>query len=531
MKIRLIEPAPTGQHVFIGSNLPRLGLPLIATILAERGHDVKVYVETLTPVDWDDVVSADLVGLSATTATAPATYAIADGLACLGLPTVIGGSHVTFEPEEALEHCSYVVRGEGHFTILELLEALEGQRPLSEVAGLSYRTRSGRIVHNVDRGFCSLEEFQALPWPDLSLVEGHESMFTKPFMTQWGCPYNCDFCGVIRLFGRQVRYRPVDDVLQQLKSAFRGENVFFYDDNFVASRKRTVELLRRVVDEGIETHWAAQVRADSVYVSKRTREIDHELLKLMRDSGCFTVYVGYESVNPEALKSFNKQQDVQTIIDSIEAFHKYDIKVHGMFVLGADADTVESIRATVDFAIDHGIDTAQFLVLTPCPGTPFFDRMMAQGRIITRDWTLYDGHHVVTRTMNISPYELQVEAIRAMSRFYSRKDVARAIAGDVLRTAPFLAGLLLRDLKLSVRLPKIAVDAIMPEKRNRVLNELQRLIGYRDWDRILRRFAPLSLYKSERQLLAQWAKQPWSALHLKRLRLIPPMGKEPMKAG
>jgi len=89
----------------------------------------------------------------------------------------------------------------------------------------------------------------------------------------------------------------------------------------------------------------------------------------------------------------------------------------------------------------------------------------------------------------------------------------------------------LRDLKLSVRLPKIAVDAIMPEKRNRVLNELQRLIGYRDWDRILRRFAPLSLYKSERQLLAQWAKQPWSALHLKRLRLIPPMGKEPMKAG
>ncbi|MHB0875135.1 MAG: B12-binding domain-containing radical SAM protein [Anaerolineae bacterium] len=529
MKIRLIEPRPVGAHVFGTSALPRLGLPLIGTMLAERGHDVKIYVESFGPVDWDDVTSADLVGLSATTATVPAAYAIADGLKYLGIPTVIGGSHVTFMASEALEHCNYVVRGEGHFTMLELLGALGDDACLSAIPGLSFRRRDGSPVHNEDRSGCSLAEFQSLPWPDMSLIVGHELMFTKPLMTQWGCPFNCDFCSVVKLFGRQVRYRPVDDVVEQLRNNYQGENMFIYDDNFVANRERTVQLLRRIVDEGLEVHWGAQVRADVVYTNRATREVDHELLKLMRDSGCYTVYIGYESVNPEALKAYNKQTDVQAIIDSIKAFHQYDIKIHGMFVLGSDADTVESIRETVDFTIEHGIDTVQFLVITPAPGTAYYERMEAQGRIITRDWSLYDGHHVVARTMNLSPYELQVEAIRAMSRFYSGREVAAAFTGNILRTAPFFAGLLLRDVKLSVNLPKIVVHALNPVRRQTVLNEVQRLVGYRDWSKILRRFAPLSLYTSNRQLVQKWGKQPWSELHLERLRLIPALRSQPTR--
>ena len=131
--------------------------------------------------------------------------------------------------------------------------------------------------------------------------------------------------------------------------------------------------------------------------------------------------------------------------------------------------------------------------------------MEAQGRIITKDWSLYDGHHVVTRTMNLSPYELQVEAIRAMTRFYSGREVAAAYTGNILRTAPFFAGLLLRDLKLSVNLPKIVVHALDPVHRQTVLNEVQRLVGYRDWSKILRRFAPLSMYTSNRKLVTHWA--------------------------
>jgi len=528
MKIRFIEPKPMGAHVFNTAALPRLGAPLMATMLAERGHDVRVYVQSLAPVDWDDVTSADLVGISTTTATAPAGYAIADGLKYVGVPTVMGGSHVTFVPDEALDHCNYVVRGEGHFAIHELVEVLEGGRDAGDVAGLSYRERDGRILHNEARQSCSLEEFQGLPWPDLSLVVGHENMFTKPMMTQWGCPYNCDFCSVIKMFGRQMRYRTVDDILRQLHLRYRGENIFFYDDNFLANRRRSVELMRRMVGEDTEVYWGAQVRADSVYLNRATREVDHELLGLMRDSGCFTVYVGFESVNPEALKAYNKQQDVATIIDSIKAFHQYDIKIHGMFVLGSDADTVESIRGTVDFAVEQGIDTVQFLVLTPAPGTAYYERMVAEGRLITRDWTLYDGHHVVARTMNMSPYELQVEAIRAMSRFYSAGEVTRAYAGNILRTAPFFAGLLVRDVRLSINLPKIAIEALLPRRRSGVLSELQRLVGYKDWSKILRRFGPLALRSSNHQLLEQWARQPWSALHLERLKLIPALAKKPL---
>ena len=209
-------------------------------MLAGSGHDVRIDCEVLAPVDLDDLLGADLVGISSTTATAPAAYRLADLLGTAGVPVVLGGPHVSFCADEALGHANYVVRGEGEQTIGELVACLEEGRPLEEVRGLSFRAGDGEPHHNPARPRCTQEEFERLPIPDLSLIEGHRRMTAKPLMTQWGCPFDCEFCSVVTMFSRAVRHRRTDQVLAELEG-LGAERVFFYDDNFVVNKARTTE--------------------------------------------------------------------------------------------------------------------------------------------------------------------------------------------------------------------------------------------------------------------------------------------------
>jgi radical SAM superfamily enzyme YgiQ (UPF0313 family) len=148
LKIRLIEPAPPSVNILSYGFYPRLGLPLIGAALKAAGHDVLIYCPQAAPIDRDDVASADLVGISTTTSTAPAAYALADELRAAGLRVILGGPHPTFVPDDALPHADFVARGEGgDGLILELIEALAGERELESVRGLSF-WRDRRAVHN-----------------------------------------------------------------------------------------------------------------------------------------------------------------------------------------------------------------------------------------------------------------------------------------------------------------------------------------------------------------------------------------------
>ncbi len=483
MRIRLVETRATSHNVYDHSRLPRLGLPQIGAILARAGHDVRITVETLAPVDWDDLLQADLIGFSTTTATTPPAYAMADRLREAGRTVVFGGAHVTFLPDEALYHADYVVRGEGHATMLELVRALEAGGDVSQIAGLSYHGLAGPI-HNPDRPPCDNATFGALPIPDLSLIDGRERMFTVPVMTQWGCPYDCDFCSVIKMFGRRVRFRPVEDVLDQLAALPAGSEVFFYDDNFVVDKRRTKAILRGMLERGIDITWSAQMRAEAVLLHNQSGAWDTELLELMAATHCYWVYIGFESVNPEALREYRKHQSVDQIAESIRAFHAYRIPIHGMFVLGCDADTRETIRATVDFAIEHGIDTVQFLTITPLPGTDFYERMKAEGRLLSEDWSLYDGHHVLIQPRHLTPYELQVETMRGMLRFYAPRRAWGMLLGNLARELPFLLRLLLRERRVQITLPKVALLSFMPRRWPQIPEVLQSALDRASWRRL-----------------------------------------------
>ena len=393
MKIRLIEPISPSRHLWSKSYFVRLGLPMIGAALVEAGHDVRIFNPQLAPIDWADVYSSDLVGISSTTSTIIEAYRIGDDLRRRGIPVVIGGSHVTFMADEALQHADYVARGEAGETIMvELAETLAGDRELGSITGISYRGEDGKAVHAPLHERC--EDLDTLPFPDLTLVDGWERITNTPIMTSWGCPFDCTFCSVTAMFGKKYRFRSAESVVAEIKQK-NPEKIFFYDDNMAANRKRLKRLLQLMIDEGITVPWGAQVRTDVVR--------DQELLELMRASKCDFVALGLESVNQATLDSFEKSQTVGDIEHAIKVLHDYGIRAHGMFVLGADHDTPDSVSDTVKFAKKNKIDTVMLNILTPLPGTQQFEELDAEGRILERDWSFYDAQHVVFRPKQMTP--------------------------------------------------------------------------------------------------------------------------------
>ena len=300
-RVSFIEAGSPGLHIFSKFPIPRLGAVLLPTILRERGYEVKAFVENVAEPDWSFIESSDLVYISTITSTAIRAYRMAKRLKALDIPVIIGGTHPTFLPDEALEYADFVIRGEGEHSLVELLEYMEKGTPaLTGIKGLSYRGRDGRIVHNTSREF--IEDLDSLPEPDFSLVHNWNASNPYPLSTSRGCAYDCKFCSVIRMFGKSYRFKSVEATLKKLKHVASTSKAikFIVDDNFAANKRRTKEILRGMIAEGIKTLWSAQVRVDVAS--------DPELLRLMADSGCHTLYIGFESINPKTLEEYNKKQ-------------------------------------------------------------------------------------------------------------------------------------------------------------------------------------------------------------------------------
>jgi radical SAM superfamily enzyme YgiQ (UPF0313 family) len=427
MKISLIEPRSPDYHVYSGIAIPRLGLPMLATLLKQQGHDVKVYVEDVEEISGQtalEIIRSDLVGISLLSSTAPRGYAMARLLSLRQVPVVFGGVHPTFVPEEPLQYGDYVIRGEAETSFPALVEALENGEDLSEVPNLVYRD-GDQIVHNEREKQCP--DLNALPTPDLNLLHGRKDLRILPVLTTRGCPHACTFCSVSGMFGRAYRMTDVDRLMEAARE-WKGKNIFFCDDNFTAVPSRTKELLDKMLTlDRVPRKWHAQVRAETYQ--------DKELMDLMRRTNCERVFVGYESVDQRVLDDYNKHLSVRQIKESIAGFHDYDISVHGMFMFGADHDDQETFERTIGFAADNQIDTVQFLILTPVPGTDLFHRLDDEGRIITYDWSLYDGHHVVFEPERMSPLELQLGTLRANRRFYSVRSAVRSLSSFRFTTA------------------------------------------------------------------------------------------------
>ena len=384
-RVTLIEPKNSHLHIFSRFELPRLGGVLLATILRNQGYEADALFASPEEA-LRAPLSADLVGISTITATAPGAYRIADELRRRGTPVVLGGPHASFLPEEALQHAD--------FSLLRV----NGGKPF--------------------------------------LTPGHGRP-TIPIQTSRGCPFDCTFCSVTGMFGRRYRHRSTANVLSELtRYDPRHCFLFFYDDNFTANPRRSKELLREMIRLNLGFKWSTQVRTD---VAK-----DPEMLDLMAEAGCNYLYIGFESVDPVALREMHKSQTVAEMRTAIREIHRRRIGIHGMFVFGFDSDTPQTARATVDFALQERVDTAQFLILTPLPGSDFYGKVLQEARLLDRNWDTYDAHHVKYLPRGFTPWELQQAQIQAHARFYAPLRVAgRLIRGSL---TSFVIGLYARGL-------------------------------------------------------------------------------------
>ena len=403
-KIAFIEPR-CSFNSYGYFRFPLMGSLCLGTILKGAGHDVMLFRENVKSVydkgrGWlqETLTKVDVVAMSLMTSTAERGYQIADAIRKVTpkVRIVMGGSHATYMPEEAANHADLVVKGEGEEIILD---AVENRNLIGIIQAPPVKNLS------------------SYPIPDLSILsEKNRPPRQAPISTSRGCPFDCVFCTVSATFGRKCRFRDPEQVLEEINMRISEgyKKLFFYDDNFAINKERTKDMLRGMLEKKLKISWSAESRAD---IAK-----DKELLELMAKTNCNTMLIGFESVNPESLNAYNKKQDIDDIKECIKSLHEYGIRVHGMFVLGSDADDENTARDTVRFCHEMKVDSVQFSVLHPLPGSRLYDILESENRIFTKKWSLYDGSHVVFKPLKMTPVELQSKYIWAWKKFYSLRN-------------------------------------------------------------------------------------------------------------
>ena len=421
-----IEPTSTQLNIFSAFTLPRLGSFILAGLVNRRASwRARVFIEGRRRFDLQAWIAEhgrpDLVGISSVTTTAKRGYTVADECRSLGIPVIMGGPHVTFLPDEALAHAELVVRGEGERAMSALLDLWDGgyvkaaDASYAAVPNLSWQDSSGVVRHNPVAPW--ITDLDALPVPDFSLADGTAECrlggrTTVMVQTSRGCPFDCSFCSVTGMFGKKFRFRSVKSVLEEVRRYDRpGHFVFFCDDNFTANKRRARELVEAMIQEKFRFQWSTQVRTD---VAR-----DPELVRLMKRAGCHTVFIGFESVNPKSLAEMKKSQSLEDIKDAIRVVQQAGIHIHGMFVFGFEEDDWSTVEATVEFARRMKLTSAQLLILTPLPGSELYQRLGVEARITSKDWDLYDAHHVVFRPAGFTPFELQCAQVYGHTRLYA----------------------------------------------------------------------------------------------------------------
>jgi len=399
MKVLLIQPEhPSSVRLFGRVYMSSLTLPAVA---AATPPDVEVTIvdENVSRVNLRQ--PADLVGITALTPNAPRAYAIADAFRGRGVPVALGGVHPTLVPEEAAQHADIVVLGEA-----------EGVWP--------------QVVCDVERGSWepvyqgSRPDLKNLPVPRRDLLKNSRYFPVPKMEVSRGCPFNCCFCSTTAFFGRQMRYRPAEEVIAEIRSlGHLPTALFFTDNNIVGYHEYARELFEALIP--LHIRWIGQASLDAVH--------DEELLDLAARSGCCSLLIGFESLTPEGLAEANKK--VNQIIDYQEAvwrLHRRGISVIGCFVVGLDSDDAGVFQRTGEFIERTNIDVPQVTVLTPYPGTDLRQKLLAEGRIWDSNWSHYDVTRVTFHPARMTAEELQSGYDDLIRRIYSYPAILRRIA-------------------------------------------------------------------------------------------------------
>ncbi len=379
--------------------------PLTLTTLAslippEIPHEVSLIDEGIDEIRPDEI-DADLVGISAITGTAPRAYEIAAQLRRRGLPVVLGGVHPTLLPEEAQRHADATVVGYAEESWPQLLRDFV----------------AGRMQSRYDQS--KTLSLANLPLPQRHLFDTSLVNVAHTLEATRGCIYQCDFCVVPVAWGKPLQ-KPVADVIADIRQ-MRAKRLIFLDLNLIADVDYAKELFTALIP--LKITWGG--------LATTTIAWDDELLDLAARSGCRGLLLGFESLSQASLnetkKSFNMRRDYHFVVQQL---HDRGIAIMGCFVFGFDHDTLDSFDETFEFVMESKMDLPRYAIQVPFPGTGVYKRLLAEGRITTQNWSLYDGQHVVYQPKQMTAEQLLENAGRTWRKTYRYSSILKRLAGS-----------------------------------------------------------------------------------------------------
>lgn len=375
---------------------PQLTMPLLAALTPPE-VDITHTDEIVQKVRYDH--SFDLVGITSTTCAAPHAYQIADEYRARGVPVILGGPHPTLMPNEAKLHADSVVIGEAEGVWRQLIKDFQGRR----LKGFYRSMRPPSL--------------KGLPWARRDLIKGR-SYGRGVIIATRSCPHMCGYCMLRHFYHHDYRVRPVEEVVAEVAS-IKEKAVIFWDDNIVGDISYAKRLFSALIPLG--KWWTSQATIDVAQ--------DPELLRLAAQSGCKAFFIGLESINSESLKEthkgFNKPKQY---LAAIRKLHDFGIAIQIGLVFGFDHDDVSVFERTLEFIEMAGVDVASIGSLTPFPGTPLFEKLEREARIITYDWSKYNARtEVVFRPRRMSPDQLQAGVDWLTRHFYSIESISRRL--------------------------------------------------------------------------------------------------------
>ncbi len=380
--------------------LPSLGLLYLAAVTPPN-HELRYFEAQGDGEEPPEVYDCDIVAINTFSAQVFEAYAIADRLRAAGVRVAMGGLHVTVRPDEALRHADYVFIGEGENVWPAAVAAIE--------CGTSQHVWKAADFPSID--------VADLPVPRYDLLAGRPyNRF--PVQTTRGCPWRCDFCASNVMLRQAYRKRPVEDVVRDVRVLQRLHKrpfVEFADDNTFVDKAWGKELCRQLLP--LNVHWFTET---DISVAD-----DPELLTLMRRSGCRQVLIGLESPEPRALEGLEMRANFKArrwsnCLESLRRIQEHGITVNGCFILGLDSHTPEIFEEVLDFSLQVPLYDVQITVLTAFPGTPLYERLLRQGRLLEPErWdlcTLFDVNYMPT---HMTPEELRAGTYWLAERLYS----------------------------------------------------------------------------------------------------------------
>jgi len=396
MKILIIENVWMGDDSYkffdktlltMFSILPTLYARQIAAITPKK-HTVTVVNERYSKINFEE--QYDIVNINFTTSTTPRAYEIADIFRKKGVTVVLSGLHASALPDEAKQHAESILLGRGELNWLKLLEDFEKNKLKPVYEPVKYNEK----VH--------------IPPTNIKLPG---FVITRAIEATRGCPYKCEFCPETNIPGGSHYYtRPVDDVIAEIK-AIPQKTIMFYDNSLTIHPKYSKTLFKKM--KGLHKKILCNGNVDVL-------ANDEEFVRLSKEAGCVAWLIGFESVSQKTIDEIGKKTNkVDEYFQAVKNIHDNKMAVIGCFIFGFDTDTYDVFDDTLKTIKELKIDVADFCILTPFPGTPIFNKLEKEGRILTKDWVNYNLKTAVFQPKKMTEDEIHKGMQKMYSEFYS----------------------------------------------------------------------------------------------------------------